>query len=633
MLGVIGGSGFYTFFDSDVAHRRVDTPYGEPSAAVTVGTVGEHEVAFLPRHGASHEFSAHTVPYRANMWALRKLGVRRVFAPVRGGQPEPRLWSGRRGGARPAGGSHQRPCRHLLRLRRHPRRLRRSVLPDVARGGHRSARRGRRRHHGGDPGAAVFHPGRKPVVRLGRVHFGQHDRLPGGGAGPRARNMLCSNRFGDRSGRRHRRRGGREGRRRVRAVRKEHGAVQKAGARGDRPGWRRTRTARTAWRTPASRCPSSCREGAAHRRGRFHRVAGGRGAAGSGPRGRRASTLLLPAAHGPNAVLPPGCRRVDVRDAEALAPLLAWCRPGLSPGRDGGCRRGRRRRARLRRPQRFRHHGAAGADVRRRGAAAGAGVVDGGLRAGRLSSVPEHGSSTRCRAGAPTSTPGSSSTAARSAARSCAGGWSTRMRALRPRSLYAASKTAQEHYALAWAESTGGSVVALRYHNVYGPGMPRDTPYSGVAAIFRSALEKGEPPRVFEDGGQMRDFVHVDDVAAANLAAASSTARRATASRRPMSARGGPSRSWRWPPRCATHATGTCPRWSPGSTAAATCATSSPTRPGRRGAGFPRGGRPARGSARIRVRAAAVRPCVTWVTGVVRGPVDLRLRHGYLPGG
>lgn len=95
---------------------------------------------------------------------------------------------------------------------------------------------------------------------------------------------------------------------------------------------------------------------------------------------------------------------------------------------------------------------------------------------------------------------------------------------LRPRSLYAASKTAQEHYALAWAEATGGSVVALRYHNVYGPNMPRDTPYSGVAAIFRSALERGEPPRVFEDGGQMRDFVHVDDVAAANVAAVGSDA-------------------------------------------------------------------------------------------------------------
>ena len=62
-------------------------------------------------------------------------------------------------------------------------------------------------------------------------------------------------------------------------------------------------------------------------------------------------------------------------------------------------------------------------------------------------------------------------------------------------------------------------MVALRYHNVYGPGMPRDTPYSGVAAMFRSAVERGEPPRVFEDGGQMRDFVHVADVARANVLA------------------------------------------------------------------------------------------------------------------
>lgn len=90
---------------------------------------------------------------------------------------------------------------------------------------------------------------------------------------------------------------------------------------------------------------------------------------------------------------------------------------------------------------------------------------------------------------------------------------------LRPRSLYAASKTAQEHYALAWRDAVGGAVTALRYHNVYGPHMPRDTPYSGVAAIFRSELESGDVPRVFEDGGQTRDFVHVDDIAAANVAA------------------------------------------------------------------------------------------------------------------
>ncbi|MCB1016004.1 MAG: NAD-dependent epimerase/dehydratase family protein, partial [Acidimicrobiales bacterium] len=58
-----------------------------------------------------------------------------------------------------------------------------------------------------------------------------------------------------------------------------------------------------------------------------------------------------------------------------------------------------------------------------------------------------------------------------------------------------------------------------RYHNVYGPRMPRDTPYAGVASIFRSALERGEAPRLFEDGGQRRDFVHVHDVARANRAA------------------------------------------------------------------------------------------------------------------
>ncbi|MFB9183664.1 NAD-dependent epimerase/dehydratase family protein [Dactylosporangium sucinum] len=95
---------------------------------------------------------------------------------------------------------------------------------------------------------------------------------------------------------------------------------------------------------------------------------------------------------------------------------------------------------------------------------------------------------------------------------------------LRPSSVYAATKTAQEHLAAAWAASAGGGVVALRYHNVYGPGMPRDTPYSGVAAIFRSALEAGRPPRVFEDGAQRRDFVHVEDVARANVLAVDATA-------------------------------------------------------------------------------------------------------------
>ena len=90
---------------------------------------------------------------------------------------------------------------------------------------------------------------------------------------------------------------------------------------------------------------------------------------------------------------------------------------------------------------------------------------------------------------------------------------------LDPRNAYAASKVAQEHLAASWARMAGGAAVGLRYHNVYGPRMPRDTPYSGVAAIFRSRLEHGTPPHVFEDGRQRRDFVHVHDVARANLLA------------------------------------------------------------------------------------------------------------------
>ncbi len=90
---------------------------------------------------------------------------------------------------------------------------------------------------------------------------------------------------------------------------------------------------------------------------------------------------------------------------------------------------------------------------------------------------------------------------------------------LDPRSTYAATKVAQEHLAASWARLSGGTAVALRYHNVYGPWMPRDTPYAGVASLWRSALARGERPRVFEDGGQRRDFVHVDDVARANALA------------------------------------------------------------------------------------------------------------------
>lgn len=91
--------------------------------------------------------------------------------------------------------------------------------------------------------------------------------------------------------------------------------------------------------------------------------------------------------------------------------------------------------------------------------------------------------------------------------------------ALDPRNVYAATKVHTEQLAHLFGAERGLAVCALRYHNVYGPRMPRRSPYAGVASIFRSALEEGRPARVFEDGRQTRDFVHVDDVAAANLAA------------------------------------------------------------------------------------------------------------------
>jgi dTDP-L-rhamnose 4-epimerase len=88
-----------------------------------------------------------------------------------------------------------------------------------------------------------------------------------------------------------------------------------------------------------------------------------------------------------------------------------------------------------------------------------------------------------------------------------------------PRNVYAATKLHQEHLCAAYAREHGAGAVALRYHNVYGPRMPRDTPYAGVASLFRSAAERGDAPRVYEDGHQRRDFIHVSDVAAANVAA------------------------------------------------------------------------------------------------------------------
>ncbi len=93
MWGVIGGSGFYDFLD-DADEVVVETPFGAAAGAITTGTIGGQRVAFLPRHGPHHEFVAHRVPYRANMWALHSLGVRRVLAPCSVGSLQPDIHPG-----------------------------------------------------------------------------------------------------------------------------------------------------------------------------------------------------------------------------------------------------------------------------------------------------------------------------------------------------------------------------------------------------------------------------------------------------------------------------------------------------------------------------------------------------------
>jgi 5'-methylthioadenosine phosphorylase len=89
-IGVFGGSGFYSLLE-DVEEVELETPYGKPSATLTIGQVSGKRVAFLPRHGREHELPPHRIPYRANVWALRELGVRRIVGPCASGALRPEL--------------------------------------------------------------------------------------------------------------------------------------------------------------------------------------------------------------------------------------------------------------------------------------------------------------------------------------------------------------------------------------------------------------------------------------------------------------------------------------------------------------------------------------------------------------
>jgi 5'-methylthioadenosine phosphorylase len=89
-VAIIGGTGLYSLFD-DVEEHHVDTPYGQPSGAIGIGTIGDRSVAFLPRHGVGHRFLPHEIPYRANAWALASVGVRQIVSCCAVGSLQPDL--------------------------------------------------------------------------------------------------------------------------------------------------------------------------------------------------------------------------------------------------------------------------------------------------------------------------------------------------------------------------------------------------------------------------------------------------------------------------------------------------------------------------------------------------------------
>ncbi len=514
-VAVIGGSGFYTFLE-DPETQPIETPYG--AVPVSVGEVSGREVAFLPRHGAHHEYPPHGVNYRGNLWALRSIGVRQVIGPCAVGSLRPELapgtlvvpdqlvdrTSGRVQTYVETGASHApfadpycpRISEHLV-----------AAGDDIVGGGTmvviegpRFSTRAESQAYAGQGWSLVNMTGHPEAVlarELGLCYSAlalvtdlDAGLEVGGGVSQAEVFALFAKNV-----------------ERLKTLLAERGRLD-AGPRRlhvcvldgrRRPG---LRAAMKVLLTGAAGFIGTAIARRLEERG--HTWVG--------------LDALIPEAHAADAELPEGVVRGDVRAPARWEHLLddvdAVCHQAAMVG-------------------------------------AGVTVADLPLYADHndhgtaqlLSAMSRHGVDRLVLASSMVvygegryacETHGVRVAGSRSVADLDAGrfdltcdvcgeplGWELvpEDAPLDPRSSYAASKLAQEHFAKAWVRQAPASAIALRYHNVYGPGMPRDTPYSGVAAIFRSALEKGEQPRVYEDGGQMRDFVHVDDIALANVRA------------------------------------------------------------------------------------------------------------------
>ena len=183
----MGGSGFYEFLEEDAEEVKLDTPFGTPSDPVLLGEVAGRQVAFLPRHGRDHRFPPHRIPYRANMWALRSLGVRRVLAPTAVGSLTPAYGLGTLVVPDQLVDRTRTREVDLLRRGRLPRAVRRpTYCPSV-----RPVAIATAREQGWEPasswdagrhrGAEVLQPRRVAVVRRPGLDPGRDDRPPRGG--------------------------------------------------------------------------------------------------------------------------------------------------------------------------------------------------------------------------------------------------------------------------------------------------------------------------------------------------------------------------------------------------------------------------------------------------------------------
>ena len=211
-IGVFGGSGFYSFLD-DVEQVEVETPYGAPSAPLFIGEIGGKRVAFLPRHGANHELPPHRIPYRANVWAMRELGVRRIIGPCASGALQADLQLGEfvvcdqfvdRTTGRADTFYDGPETTHVSAADPYCPDLRRLLVDTARRARHPGARRRDGRDH---PGPALLDPRRVEVVPRRRLAHDQHDRLSRGLSRPRVRALLREHLDGHRPRRRRRGRG------------------------------------------------------------------------------------------------------------------------------------------------------------------------------------------------------------------------------------------------------------------------------------------------------------------------------------------------------------------------------------------------------------------------------------------